>query len=89
MSLQGTTAAQSLAGIANAERAQSREIQREKRDEKRTRRREDEVQLSGGAETAEAVRNLKDPTQEEAKEDRDAKADQQPRAKARRLDVQG
>lgn len=89
MSLQGTTAAQSLAGMANAQRAQSHEIEKPRRDDKRARRREDEVQLSGGAEAAEAVRNLKDPTQEEAKEDRDAKADQQPRSKARRLDVQG
>lgn len=87
--------AQAMAGAANAERAVSKDVQKAK-DERarvRARRTEDEVELSGGAEAAEGVRVVKDPTREEGKEDRNAKERYAGRGKGgeppRRLDVSG
>lgn len=88
----GVNPAQSIAGIGNAERLAARDVDKARSDERRVRgkRRDDEVQISGGAEAVEAVRSLKDPTQEEAKEDRNAKAKQSsPPPQGRRLDVKG
>ena len=94
MSSIGSTAAQSIAGIGNAERVAARDVEKAKADSAKATagRRKDQVELSGGAETAEGVRRLKDPTQEESKEDRDSKARQGPaprQAPGRRLDVSG
>jgi hypothetical protein len=93
----GPNPAQLIAGIGNAERAAGKDVERTKGDKARvrSRRREDEVELSGGAEAAEAVRNVQDPTKEEGTQDRNAKeryggrrADK-PVGVAKRLDVSG
>ncbi len=71
----GVNPAQAMAGVSNAERAVAKDVERSKDERTRVRARRvaDEVELSGGAQTAEGVRVVKDPTQEEGKEDRDAK----------------
>jgi hypothetical protein len=93
MSMIGSTAAQSVAGMANAERVATREVDKGKSDAQRVkgRRKQDEVELSGGAEAAEAVRDIKDPTQEESKGEREGKAGRStPKpGPGKRLDVSG
>lgn len=94
MNVHGANPAQSLAGIANAERLAARDVDRARADEARmrARRRQDQVELSGGAEAIEAVRNLKDPTQEESKDERDARPQYSPPGSDQappRLDVRG
>ncbi len=71
----GVNPAQALAGIGNAERAVAKDVEKSK-DERarlRSRRRDDEIELSGGAHAADGVRVVQDPTKEEGKGDRDAK----------------
>ncbi|MEZ6233280.1 MAG: hypothetical protein R3B68_03735 [Phycisphaerales bacterium] len=73
MSILGTNVAQSVAASEQAQRVQSKDVEKAKRETRATRRREDEVEISGGVEAPEAVRNLKDATHEESQEDRNAK----------------
>lgn len=94
MSSMGVNPAQALAGIGNAERLAAKDIERAKADEARVRskRKQDKVELSGGAEAIEAVRSLKDASSEEAKDDRDAKPGYSPpkdEPTPKRLDVSG
>lgn len=96
MSTIGPNPAQLIAGISNAERAASKDVDKAKADKgpRRSRRRDDEIELSGGAEAAEAIRSLKDPSQEEARRDDDAKRGYEPTRAgagkpAKRLDVSG
>ena len=91
MSSFGVNPAQSIAGMNNAERLASKDIEKAKAGTGRVRgrRRQDEVELSGGAEPAEPIRNLKDPTQEEAKQDRKGKARLTTPPPGKRLDVKG
>jgi hypothetical protein len=94
----GTSVAQSVAGASQAEHKAAREIDRAKPPVRRSkaeqlRRGEDEVELNQ-TQSDEAVRNLKDNTDQETADDR-AKQDhyrpdgKNPEAARPRLDVQG
>lgn len=94
----GTSVAQSVAGASQAEHKAAREIERAKPPVRRSkaeqlRRGEDEVELNQ-TQSDEAVRNLKDNTDQETADDR-ARQDhyrpdgKTPEAARPRLDVQG
>lgn len=79
MSLLGTSAAQSTAGLNQAERVEAGDRRRAARPAAKARSRTDEPdQVVVNPDALEAVRNLKDNTQEEAHEDRQGQGQYRP-----------
>ncbi len=98
MSTLGTSVAQSVAGVSQAEHKAARDIERAKPQPRKTkaeqlRRGEDEVELNQ-TQSDEAVRNLKGNTDQETADDRERQDHyrpdgRKPEAARPRLDVQG
>lgn len=94
MSIIGTSLAQSLAGLPQAERAESKEKEKAKPAERGKGRGGADDTVVVEVETAEAIRNLKSNDQEEAHEDRQQHRQYRPdgtllASEQRQIDVQG
>lgn len=93
MSIVSASTAQSLAGLGQAERTEARE-KAKGQPARSGRRRDDRDEVIVDTQTVDAVRSLKDNTQEEAREDRQGQAQYRPNGTyiapaPRSLDIQG
>jgi hypothetical protein len=85
----GSSIAQSIAGLPQAERVEAREKKPERATAAQKARREERDTVTVQTETADAVRNLKGNDQEDAREDRQEHPQGNATPERPRLDIEG